>query len=53
MNQTWEHADRLCQRREATTGQPCYVVPMGAWLTAPLAALQRAEAGRFGGIAEQ
>ena len=48
MNLPWTRADQLRVRREATTGQPCFVVPMRAWHDDPLAALRRAEQERFG-----
>jgi len=46
MNQTREGAERLRARREEAIGQPCYIVPMAAWHTNPMAALRRAEAER-------
>lgn len=50
LNQPQDRAERLRAQRETTTGQACYVVTMAAWQTNPLAALQRAEADRFGEI---
>ncbi|MDQ2783635.1 MAG: hypothetical protein M3Y58_01385 [Chloroflexota bacterium] len=44
MNQSPANAERLRQRREAATGQPCYVVPLAEWLEDALGALQRIEA---------
>ena len=52
MDLPWARAERLRQRREDATGRSCYIVPMGAWLSNPMVALQRAEAGRFGEIAK-
>ncbi len=49
MNQTWANAERLRQRREATTGRSCFVVPMRAWFANPLAALHEAVAARQDG----
>lgn len=49
-NQPQAQAERLRAQREAASGQPCYVVTMAAWQANPLAALQRAEAERFGEI---
>jgi hypothetical protein len=46
MNQTRVNAERLRARREAATGNPCYIVPMLAWNTNPLAALTAAESER-------
>jgi hypothetical protein len=48
MNLPWVRADQLRARREMATGRPCFVVPMSAWHSNPLAALQRAERERFG-----
>ncbi len=44
MNQKRLIAEQLRKRREAIIGQPCFVVPMAAWLADPLQALRRAEA---------
>jgi hypothetical protein len=49
MNQPRERAERLRVRREALTGQPCFVVPMVAWHADPAAALRWAEAARTEG----
>jgi len=43
MNQRPLIAEQLRKRRETTIGQPCFVVPMAAWLADPLQALHRAE----------
>jgi hypothetical protein len=47
MNQKPLIAEQLRKRREATIGQPCFVVPMSAWAAGPLRALWRAEAARL------
>jgi hypothetical protein len=49
MNQSRVNAERLRQRREASTGQPCYIVPLADWLADALMALQQAEGTRNGG----
>jgi hypothetical protein len=41
-----ERAERLRERRELSTGQPCYVVTMAAWHADPMGALRGAEAAR-------
>ena len=48
MNQSPANAERLRRRREAATGQPCFVVTLAEWLANPLAAIQRAEATHRG-----
>ena len=53
LNQPSAQAERLRAQREATIGQACYVVTMAAWQANPLAALQRAEAERFGEIVDR
>jgi hypothetical protein len=45
---TAARAETLRARREATTGVPCFVVPLDAWRSDPLGALRAAEAARFG-----
>jgi len=47
MNQTKTHAEKLRERREAALSQPCFIVPMAAWLADPLQALRWAEAARL------
>ncbi len=49
MNQTRANAERLRQRREATTGRLCFVVPMRAWFANPLTALHEAVAASHDG----
>lgn len=46
MNQTKVNAEKLRKRREATISQPCFIVPMAAWLADPLQALRHAEGTR-------
>ncbi len=48
MNQKYLIAEQLRRRREAITGQPCFVVPMAAWLADPLGALREAQGVRGG-----
>lgn len=48
MNQKKVNAERLQQRRERASGEPCFVVPMAQWHANPRTALQQAEAARFG-----
>ncbi|MDQ6832441.1 MAG: hypothetical protein M3008_03490 [Chloroflexota bacterium] len=49
MNQARPQAESLRKRREATVGQPCFVVPMAAWFADPLGALREAQGIRGGG----
>ncbi len=46
MNQRPLIAEQLRVRREATVGQPCFVVPMAAWFADPLGALREAQGVR-------
>ncbi len=46
MNQTRPSAEQLRQRREEAIGQPCFIVPMAAWLSDPLGALREAQGAR-------
>jgi len=46
MNQTRPSAEQLRQRREKAIGQPCFIVPMAAWLSDPLGALREAQGAR-------
>ncbi len=46
MNQTRPSAEQLRQRREEAIGQPCFIVPMAAWLSDPLGALREAQGVR-------
>ncbi len=48
MNQKPLIAEQLRKRREAAIGQPCFVVPMSAWLADPLQALRRSASARLG-----
>ncbi len=43
MNQTATQAEQLRQRREASSGTRCYVVPMAAWQADPRGALRQAQ----------
>lgn len=47
-DKTRDEAERLCERREAATSRPCYVISMAAWQANPREALRRAERERFG-----
>lgn len=46
MNQTPTAAEQLRLRREAAVGQPCFIVPMAAWLSDPRGALREAQGTR-------
>ncbi len=46
MNQKPLIAEQLRKRREATIGQPCFVVPMSAWFADPRGALREAPGAR-------
>ncbi len=48
MNQKYLIAEQLRKRREAITGQQCFVVPMTVWLADPLIALREAQGMRGG-----
>ncbi len=47
MDQTRERAERLRERREAATGQPCFIVPMVDGQADPSGARKRAQAERL------
>ncbi len=46
MNQKQAQAEHLRKRREESINQPCFIVPMSAWLTNPLRALRQAQTER-------
>ncbi len=48
MNQTRPSAEQLHVRREAAVGQPCFIVPIVAWLSDPRGALREAQGARRG-----
>ena len=46
MNQKRLIAEQLRKRCEAAVGQPCFIVPMAAWLSDPRGALREAQGTR-------